>query len=431
LNVYPSRPAECVSFRERFTDAATVALNGGTAVGSPTFDNGAELDGVSDYVTYTLPGNPFTSSDLSIAIEFVPRFNYDEDAIRCMLDSTAGSRYLVLKSNTANNHAIQVWLGNTSVTSVFGTVYGQYWRKNKKNTLLVSGRSGHTNVYLNGHQVVTKDASAWSPALPATIYLGASNVGSWKFWGKLLSVSVLATETDLNDSIAYENGDHWQYAQKARAWLDTKSNLTNVDGYELTKDKTRFGHDFWVGDGTTAANKPTYQNPGYRCDGSNDFLSSRHDLYNSLEQSIVVAFRPEFIPEEDSVRYLFDSSLGARYLALKTNTANSNTLQVWLGNSSIVSIPLATYLPAWYTGGINVLAVCGRSADTCAMLNCKEILAHDTSAWTPQKPDTIYIGSNYTKGQGFGGDILHYSTYQTKLTPMQIRDLTARILSAY
>lgn len=53
--VYESRSAEKVIFRELFTNASTVAVNGGTLTGSPTINNGVTLDGSTQYVSYSIP----------------------------------------------------------------------------------------------------------------------------------------------------------------------------------------------------------------------------------------------------------------------------------------------------------------------------------------------------------------------------------------
>ena len=76
------------TFADGFESAYAIGQNGGTPQNDPTYsDDGIVLDGVDQYVSYTLDNNVLNSDPLSFVIEFYPDFDYDEDAIYKICDS--------------------------------------------------------------------------------------------------------------------------------------------------------------------------------------------------------------------------------------------------------------------------------------------------------------------------------------------------------
>ncbi|KKN23368.1 hypothetical protein LCGC14_0905670 [marine sediment metagenome] len=193
-----------------------------------------------------------------------------------------------------------------------------------------------------------------------------------------------------------------------------------------TLDKSPAGHVCLLGDGSTANTIPDFLNPGFGLDGVNHYLllPQTAGVYNNAEQSIAAVFRPGFAADDGAFHYLFDSTAGSRYTALKNNTGSMSIL---LGNLTIGTIPLATYEPYWVTGGLNVLVVASESGNTDVTLNGVLIMDADNTAWSPVDPAEITLGASAALGSPFSGEFEGFMTWPEKLSPLQVADLTLRL----
>ena len=190
---YNSVPAErsvgCV-FAENFESNWHVQENGGAISGSPVINHGATFDGAADYITYRLQGHEFNAANISIVIEFYPDFNYSDNVECYFIDSTDPYRYIIYKKPIGGGYQLDIYLGNTQIASILPATYGGSWLQSERNVLVVSGTSGATNAWLNGTQILTSDASAWTPDAPTELYVGSRFNATGLFDGVISSVKV-------------------------------------------------------------------------------------------------------------------------------------------------------------------------------------------------------------------------------------------------
>lgn len=202
-----------MDYKFDLTQAANIAADSGAITGSLTYTcAGADFDGAADYVTYTVDSGLLNKSSLSIAVEFTPDFDYDENANRYLYDSSDGSRYYALKKNNASNNAIEVYMGNTKIADIASASYSGDWNANARNVLVVSGTSGDTDAWLNGTQILTNDNTAWSPASPTSFYAGTRFSGSSLFDGEIHSFTIydgLLDGTDAQNLYDSVDTDDW------------------------------------------------------------------------------------------------------------------------------------------------------------------------------------------------------------------------------
>lgn len=165
--------------------------DGFTAAKIPDFKNpGFELDGVNQYMEVPIAAGVLGHLHQTIAIVFQPDFDWDADAYYYLFDSTVGARYSVLKRTNADGNTLQFLLGNTSVENLASAVYSPYWINGGRNVLIISGTTGNLNVWLNGHQIITADSTAWTAAEVSNIVIGAANNYTSPYDGEILGFYV-------------------------------------------------------------------------------------------------------------------------------------------------------------------------------------------------------------------------------------------------
>jgi hypothetical protein len=176
-------------FADKFKNRDAVERNGGTIFGAPVVNNGIELDGTNDYVKYVLNGE-FNSPQVSIAVDFSPDFNWDIDALKHITDTESASRYLIYKHNNSSGNTIVVMMNSIAIANIPSATYSAHWNQGERNVLVVSAESGDNNVWLNGVQILTSGATAWSAGNPLEFYIGSNFLGSKNFDGTINSFCI-------------------------------------------------------------------------------------------------------------------------------------------------------------------------------------------------------------------------------------------------
>lgn len=237
------------------TSATKVAQDNGAISGTVSFSrDGIELNGTDAYVTYATPNTLFGSAKISLAIEFTPDFNYNEDSAIYIYDTTSTDRYFVRKLDNGNGNVLSFYMGNTNLGSISSATYSAYWKVNERNVLVISGDSGDNNVWLNGTQIMTNNAVVWSPKHPINFYMGANNAGTSKFDGEIHSVSIKNDLTTAQEALDLTNNSTFNFQNKSDVWLDMKSQVGKASGTELVVGGMTYT-------GWTGANNPTLTNP--------------------------------------------------------------------------------------------------------------------------------------------------------------------------
>jgi hypothetical protein len=266
---YPSRTAEAVVFRERFRNAATVHTNGGALVGSPLIKDGVYLTG-SEYITHPISTMLDGRRFLTIVFEFWPDTDYDEDAL-ANLFSTTSDDYRAYKDNNTASNVLGIVLGGTSIATIASATYSGSWRVGERNVLVISSDGTTTDAWLNKTQILTADATAWTPTNPATLYTGALADGSGKLEGRATELSIQSLVMVQADVDALQDGSLFRYSNSSELWADMESAI--VDGSnDRTPDRSRHGRTVLLGDGA-GTGTPTFSNPGFVFDGGNDYMT--------------------------------------------------------------------------------------------------------------------------------------------------------------
>lgn len=162
-----------------------------TETGTVTFtDDYVEYSGTTGNYLSVPGAGIFNSANTSFAIVFNPDTSVEDDHYDVMLDGDATSRYGIHKGSSSGGYVMYVIAGGTTVESISSSTYRALWKKGEKNILIFSGTSGNTNVWLNGTQILTSDATTWTAGDPATVYVGSSYLGSSAFDGKFYSLRI-------------------------------------------------------------------------------------------------------------------------------------------------------------------------------------------------------------------------------------------------
>jgi len=380
---YPSRPAEQVAWRECFTNATTLAANGGTLVGSPTVNQGIKLNGVDQYASFAMAGGDFAGNPVSIVCEFTPDFPCDEPVLRTIFSSTGGDGYSVYKRADGR---LGVSLGTSGIGLVAAATVARLWRNNQKNTIVVSGQFVHTDMYLNGELVLDDDGEVWYPLNSATLYVGCDNVLADFFRGTVHHLDFRNARLKQDDATFLFNrgiGGPWRYRTDSLIWMDMKSVDVNSEGLNITKGANARGDELLILEGAAAINAPRYHCPGYYCDTAKGVGYLQHvediPLPTHGEFTFTMACQGDFFADENDVRTFFDTDDGSVLISL--DSGDSNALRLYLGGTAISITTLANFKAAWNAFGLNVFTVAGKSGDTCLWLNGTHLIQHDSTAF--------------------------------------------------
>jgi len=386
----------------------------GTATYSST---GYECDGSTDNLEFPSTG-VFNTTEITIAFRFTPDFETSDDVQRVFFDATTSSRYFVFKRNNANSNVLQIELGNTVIESIAEAAYTGAWNTNQENTMIITGDDANnlTNIYLNGTQILTNDATTWANTNPATLFIGSTNsdtlhydgeIRDFMVWNRLLTAAERA-EFDAGSNGANQKVSSLYKGMNFHAPLTDKFLQTSV----LASDVSA-AHNH----ATTANGTPTYSSTGMELDGSTDAL--QFTLNGAMDLgTITIAFRftPDFSPTDDAIRYFFSTQAAQRYDLAIFDNASSNIIRVNLGQTVIADIAEATYSPFWNVDQENTFIISGTSGATNVFLNGAQIVTNDTTAWTANTPATLFIGAFQDSTSFFDGEIRDFVVWDRILT---------------
>ena len=206
-NSTPAERRRFCKFAETFESAGKVVRNNATIIGAPSIHFGAVLDGTNDYFTYPVDGqgaNAFNNNHLSFVIEFIPDFDYDEDADRYLF--LAGNPIAsIIKEDNAANNVLTLTLGGVAIASIAEATYSDYWLVDERNVLVVSAASENTSAWLNGTEILANDATAWTSG-PASVRfnIGAS-AGLSPFDGTISQFKIFHSLLTADEALDYYN----------------------------------------------------------------------------------------------------------------------------------------------------------------------------------------------------------------------------------
>lgn len=200
-NSTPAERANGCFLSYNFRNNYEVILDGGAISGAPAIDHGITLDRVTpDYVEYNLCGQFAYADPCSYHLIFYPDFDPNEDLNVYFFDTdNAVGNYHLRKRANALGDDLLIRLGGILIALISYATYSPLWVTNGRNLFTLSGTSGATDMWFNGTQILTADATAWAATDEGALFVGASNGGANGFGGRyelLKFYNTLLTETD-------------------------------------------------------------------------------------------------------------------------------------------------------------------------------------------------------------------------------------------
>lgn len=415
----------------RFRDAASVFRERGAITGNPTFvDDGIVLDGTNDYLTYSLTGREITNAGNTVVMEFWPEFDYDEDAIRYLYTSNTPNILYVAKRDTASSHVLRIVAGGVAVADIASSVYGPYWKVNQRNVLVVRTLTSDTSVWLNGAEILSNNTTAFSvPTTPVSMVVGARQDGVLLFKGKITAFKLFDQQLEAQEAIDFYNQSTWDYMDDAELILPMRAqdhDPTNV----RTLDVTTGRHHATFGDGATPTTYPTkLARRGYSTDGGDYLKTGVVPVVAGQHITSVCQYRLGAITGSYGIcQWSTDSSVNS-FLLLHSGSADKLYYFVRTPNE-----PQAAILSGINGRGIaNIIAV-GRydGINTSMWVDGKMA----TNAATPLAPIadstaimSLFIRPNIVSNpMPAGSEIYFAALWRKALTPLQIYDLTNRLM---
>jgi hypothetical protein len=177
-----------------------------TVAGATKLTNkrGYYLDG-GDYMTGPINGS-LNATGITLACEFTANFAQVSAGNKVLWDTTAASRYVGAMLSTGD-----WWMQMASTTigvTITAATIAPYWRISASNIIVISSKSGKTNVYLNEGRVGTDIATAWTPKDPANMWIGSNYTLSENWIGNITRFA--CWNTYLNAMQVREVMNAWQ-----------------------------------------------------------------------------------------------------------------------------------------------------------------------------------------------------------------------------
>jgi len=378
-------------------------------VGTVTFDDDyVELPGTNgNYMTSSASG-VFNTANICLLYVFTPDFEAADDNYAVLMDGDGGAtRYGIHKGADANSNYLPVILGGTTVEIIPLATYEPYWKANEENVIIVSGTSGDTNAWLNGTQILTNDATAWTPQDPATIYVGASYTGGSAFDGKIHSYRAWQRQCTTDEVTRYSANRSTEItlAGESGVTLDlvmgNNDGAANVwDGSDNKLDATETGTVTFADDGITIPNTT-----------GNYVSGTGTGVYNSANQSWVLKFTPNHAVNDNTNRVYLASTTGSIYGLEKTS---DNDFNLYLGNTGFLAVTFASYEPYWNDNAENIFVYSGTTGNNNLWLNGTKVMSGNATAWTPANPANYFVGTS-SAGTAPSHSKIHYYKVRNRL----------------
>jgi hypothetical protein len=257
--------------------------NNGIEVGTVTFTNDyVDLPGTNDNYIIASSTGVYNTANVAMVYVFQPDFAASDDIYSVLFGSDSGKRYGIHKSADAQSNVMYLLMGDTVMTAIPLATYEDYWKANEVNVIIVDGTSGDTDVYLNGTQIKTNDATAWTPQNPTNIYLGASNTGGSALDGKMLSFTVFQRRLTADEITRYSANRATSIRTGVR---DNMLGYWNFDTHDVNGftvyDKSRYGDNGTIVN-ATAETDDCVLGECFDYDGDEDYIALDDTNLNAL-----------------------------------------------------------------------------------------------------------------------------------------------------
>jgi len=398
---------------EKFESNELVQLNEGILTDAPVVDNGATFDGVDNRIIYSPELQTFDAKELSIVIEFTPTFSLTDGDIRYFYTGDATEYFLQKQAD----NTLFLQIGSVAIATIPYATYSPAWVADGRNVLVISSQTRDTDVYLNGTQILTSDASAYTPSTVASLVIGNLAAGGAGFTGTIHNFSIFQAKLTEQEALDYYNQSIYSYRNNSTIHLPMRANNhdpSNSPPRTLDISGNTYHAEF--GSGVAAAYPTKLDKRGYDFDGG-DHMSISDISYRSYS---TITVRAVVQKPDCSVASMIVSSGNASNVgfALGTSTlgrvgfSTGGLLPANGGASTHGEEPGWLHLVGVYDGVNTNLYVNGEFQD---------------SAVTPLTPVgtslDIFIGEYYDGSLQYTGEVLSTKIWFDKaLTPLQIFD---------
>jgi hypothetical protein len=141
------------------------------AQGGVLLNEGGET---TDYLLKTITGVLGGLSEVSIQADVEPAFAMSDDAWHHILGMAVATRFAIQKTNL---NRLYVTMAGTLLTQILEAALAAAWNEYGRNVFTVSGTSGDNDLWLNDTQLLTAEATAWSPADSDVVGIGSNETG--------------------------------------------------------------------------------------------------------------------------------------------------------------------------------------------------------------------------------------------------------------
>jgi len=418
-NGVPAERQRGLIFCEKFENAGEVQRNGGVVTGTPEINNGAVLNGITDFVTSDLPF--IVKDEITFMVKFTPDFAKDEGVARYIMDTEPTARYYMYRQSNGK----LAFLINNSYNTVLYDDYKDYWVDFGVNVIAITAGFTKIYVYLNGILILDIPAVSLSP--PSWATWGARNNGVTFFKGTIHSAVVFLKQLTPEEILDYYNESVFNYEKDAV--LNLPMGVAQHDSANnQTLDVSGYNNHAQFGDGVTPSKFPVKigGRRGYEFNGTPYFEIANPVFDPNSDFSVTLQLKLKgisgymgFIAKRDTGSdgfYCF-FNISGNILRSQYNSAycQSSVVEASLGEVKTLTITCdVSGLMRMYVNGREVDSV-DISAQTISLINEK-----------------VYLGTLPTGGTASStnivGEIISVQVHAKVLTPMQIADLHNKMI---
>jgi hypothetical protein len=416
-----------------FPSASVIVNDGGAITGTPTFDDGIEFDGSTDYIVYNNFITSTLEDDVSVVIRFTPHFEATDDVNACLVDTTSGTGLRVNKQPNSGSNVLRLLVSGTIIASIPSATYAAYWNKDEENIfVMASTSSGDTSAWLNGTQILTNDGTSWTASSPTDLFVGALFNGSIFFDGTIHSLKIFNTQLTDQEAEDYSNNSVYDYMSSCV--LNTPLNIATYDPTNSRAlDISSNGLNAAFGATTAAPTKNTYET-GYTFDGSDDYMQIPNNSILNFDYnedfSIAIwakfpATQTDLASTNNMIVEKWEGSGAYPYVFRINNSTHGNPNKIQFARYDGTNNPSATSTATFNDNQWHLIIGSKRGSDLFLYIDgIQHGTATDTTTTTTTNADDVFVGRRGGGAAYITGNLGAFRVFNLGLTQLQAMDMT-------